>query len=167
MLETYEEFRSEIGEELPHNQLPDHPETVYAFYEWYLQRFHTWNLPDYLQYMYADFVVNTQSAAIKILQSVVRTPVDGVWGRETSRAVAQFFRENTIDSRGENFPSIVIRYYDAAKRAFYFRLVCRKKKFEPYLNGWLNRCDDVLRDTLSMLESLLNNRRTEITDEEE
>lgn len=150
---TYEDFQSETKEELPHNQLPDHPETVYAFYEWYLKKYHTWDLPDYFQYMYADFVVNAQSAAIKILQLVVGTTVDGVWGGKTSQAVAKFFRENTIDTRGENFPSLLVRYYDAARRAFYLKLACRSKKFERYLDGWLNRCDDVLRNTLDMLNN--------------
>ena len=152
MPKTYKEFQRATDTSIPHSKLGTHPETeetVYAFYEWYLKRDHVWELPEYFQYMYADFVVNVRRPAIKIIQEIVRTPVDGIWGSETSRAVAEFFNANTPETRGENFVEDLVRAYDKERRNYYNSLASEKpEKYQRYLEGWLNRCDRVLDTVL-------------------
>ena len=143
---TYRQFQKGTGGTVPHPELPSHLETVYTFYEWYLQRYHTWELPGYLQYIHADFATNAGAAAIKIIQRMVGTDVDGVWGPNTRNAVSQFFSENTVETQGADFDNEMIDAYDAGKRQFYRELVRRNpEKFARYLRGWLQRCDRVRR----------------------
>ena len=150
---TYRQFQEKTECPVPHQELPSHLDTVYAFYEWYLQRYHTWELPGYLQYIHADFATNAGIAATKIIQRMVGAYVDGVWGPNTRTAVSQFFSENTVDTQGVDFDDRMIDAYDAEKRQYYRELVRRNpEKFGRYLRGWLLRCDRVQRQLAAYYE---------------
>ena len=150
---TYRQFQEKTECPVPHKELPPHLNTVYAFYEWYLQQYHTWELPGYLQYIHADFATNAGAAATKIIQRIVGTYVDGVWGPNTRTAVSQFFSENTVDTQGMDFDDRMIDEYDAGKRQYYRELVRRNpEKFGRYLRGWLLRCDRVRRQLAAYYE---------------
>ena len=144
MPETYAAFQRATGETLPHQELPSHRETVIEFYEWYLVEYHTWELPEFLQYIHGDFATNAGAAATRIIQGIVGATVDGVWGPQTRAAVARFFSENTVETQGVGFDIKLIDRYDAERRQHYRRLARRNpEEYKCYLKGWLNRCDRV------------------------
>ncbi len=156
MRKTYAKFQRETGETLPHDQLSEQQsDVVYAFYEWYIEKAKMDQLPKYLQYLHADFAVNAgRSSATKVIQWLVGTLADGVWGAKTERAVAKFFSEDREDTQKPDFKNKVIAYYDCAKRIYYRGLAAQSEKFKRYLKGWLNRCDQVLAATKDCNEAL-------------
>ena len=150
---SYQEFQHATGETVPHQELPSHGETVIKFYEWYLDAYHTWELPEFLQYIHGDFATNAGSAATRIIQGIVGATVDGVWGPQTRAAVARFFSENTVETQGVGFDNELIDLYDAEKRQYYRRLARRNpEKYKHYLRGWLNRCDRVRKQLAAYYE---------------
>lgn len=155
MPEAYREFLRETDETLPHDQLSEqHIAVVYAFYEWYIGKAKTDQLPKYLQYMHADFAVNAgRSNAKRVIQWLVGTDADGVWGPRTKRAVATFFSEDREGTQERDFKDGVITYYDCARRVYYRGLASQSEKFRRYLEGWLNRCNCVLAATRECLET--------------
>ena len=153
MPETYAAFQQATGEKLPHQELPSHRETVIEFYEWYLEDYHTWELPEFLQYIHGDFATNAGAAATRIIQRIVGATVDGVWGPQTRAAVARFFSENTVETQGVGFDNELIDRYDAEKRQHYRRLARKNpEKYKHYLSGWLNRCDRVRKQLAAYYE---------------
>ena len=88
--------------------IADKPEIIHAFYEDYFDRYHVWELPECLQYIFADFVVNAGSAAVKIIQRFVGVDDDGSWGSGTSKAVAEWKGSVeagiAIDANADNDP---------------------------------------------------------------
>ena len=154
MPKAYCEFLKETGETLPHDQLSEqHSDVVYAFYEWYIEKAKTDQLPKYLRYMHADFAVNAgRGSATKVIQWLVGTVADGKWGPDTERAVATFFSEDRAGTQERDFKEGVITYYDCAKRVYYRGLAAQSEKFRRYLKGWLNRCDRVLAATRECLK---------------
>ena len=95
------------------------------------------NFPTGIDYLYFDMAVNAgpHRAAI-ILQRAVGVTDDGRIGPITREAVA------AVD------PSKLIEDYTATKRDFYVSL------HQPrFLKGWLNRCNDVLKNATSMIEA--------------
>lgn len=152
MPKTYEEFCEDTGPCIPHVELGSHPKTdrtVYAFYEWYLdKKGHVSELPAYFQYMHADFCVNAPAPAVKIIQGIVGVKKDGVWGSKTGQAVAKFFSENTPESRGKNFVNNLLVKYNDKRRAYYKRISPQNSSNKRYLKGWLARCERVLNTAL-------------------
>ena len=152
MLKTYKKFQKTTDTSIPHSELGTHPqteETVYAFYEWYLKKYHVWELPGYFQYMYADFAVNAPAPAARIIQEIVGTKIDGDWQSKTSQAVAKFFDENTPETQGQDFVRDLVKFYDTKRRNYYNSLAREKPEdFQRYLEGWLNRCNRVLAAVL-------------------
>ena len=93
------------------------------------------NFPSGIDYLYFDMAVNAgpHRAAI-ILQRAVGVTDDGRIGPVTREAVADAIPENLIAD------------YTAAKRDFYQAL------HQPrFLKGWLNRCNDVQANALTMI----------------
>ncbi|MYG06691.1 hypothetical protein F4167_08745, partial [Candidatus Poribacteria bacterium] len=149
MPETYKEFCEDAGSCIPHPELGSHPKTVYAFYEWYLdKKAHVSELPGYFRYMHADFCVNAPAPAVKIIQGIVGAQKDGVWGSKTRQAVAKFFSENTPESRGKDFVNKLLVKYNDERQAYYKHISAKNSRNEKYLKGWLARCERVLKTAL-------------------
>ena len=119
---------------------------VEAFYVDYLERYHTWELPEFLQYIYSDFVVNAGKAAVKIIQRMANIDDDGAWGRGTIRAVAAWRQQ--IELSLEDDPDVdneLITRFHEEKLAHYQRLVdLNPDKFKQWHVGWKRRANHVL-----------------------
>ena len=117
---TYEAYKSRLPDNAPHSvrDLVGNSKTIYNFYDLYLGDFHVWELPECLQYLHADFAVNAGSAAVKIIQELVGSDVDGVWGSGTSRDVAswkqRFDEELANNSYADN--EVITKYNEAKLR---------------------------------------------------
>ena len=124
---------------------------VNNFYTDYFTKYHVWELPECLQYMYADFVVNAGSAAVKIIQRFVGVDDDGAWGKKTSnttRAVAEW--KARVEAELVNDPNLdnnLITEFHEQKLLHYNRLATENPdKYAKYLPGWKRRCNNVLSD---------------------
>ena len=119
---------------------------VEAFYVDYLERYHTWELPEFLQYIYSDFVVNAGKAAVKIIQRMAGTVDDGAWGRNTSGAVAAW--KKTVEIELQSDPDIdneLITRFHEEKLTHSQRLVdLNPDKFKQWHAGWKRRANHVL-----------------------
>ena len=138
------------------DRFPDAPESVEglvkrqdiveAFYVDYLERYHTWELPEFLQYIYSDFVVNAGKAAVKIIQRMAGVDDDGAWGRGTSGAVATW--KQTVEIELQSDPDVdneLITRFHEEKLAHYQRLVgLNPDKFKQWHAGWKRRANHVL-----------------------
>ena len=122
------------------------PEVVKTFYEDYLARYHVWEVPEFLQYMYADFVTNAGKAAVKIVQRMAEVDDDGGWGRGTSRAVATW--RQSVESALVDDPDIdndLITRFHEEKLVHYQNLADKNPdKYGQYLSGWKRRANHVL-----------------------
>ena len=135
--------------------LSDRHDVVSAFYTDYFERYHTWELPEFLQYIYADFVVNAGSAAVKIIQRMVEVDDDGAWGTGTSRAVHEW-KTHVEDALASdpNVDNDLITQFHEQKLAHYNNLAeMNPAKFGQYLAGWKRRCNNVLSDLGHYFES--------------
>lgn len=121
---------------------------VEAFYADYFGKYHVWELPEFLQYIFADFVVNAGSAAVKIIQRMVNTDADGVWGSGTSRAVESWKKTLAPDLvTNPDIDNELITEFHNQKIAHYERLVrLNPDKYARYLPGWKRRANNVLAD---------------------
>ena len=91
-------------------------------------------LPTPVNVCHFDAVVNMgQSRAVKLLQAAVRAGVDGVFGRKTAERVA------------EQDPKVTAKAILALRRSFYRDLAASKPEKARFLNGWLNRVNDLER----------------------
>jgi len=82
-----------------------------------------------------DWAVNTgPTRAMKTLQSIVDTKVDGIWGPKTQKAVKEAVEEN------EN--SLLLDYIKK-RREFYRRIVENNPSRKKFLKGWMNRLSDL------------------------
>ncbi len=138
------------------DRFPEAPESVEglvkrqdivgAFYVDYLERYHTWELPEFLQYIYSDFVVNAGKAAVKIIQRMAGADDDGAWGRGTSGAVATW--KQTVETALQSDPDVdnaLITRFHEEKLAHYQRLVdLNPDKFKKWHAGWKRRANYVL-----------------------
>ena len=94
------------------------------------------NLPDGIDYLVFDFAVNAgPGRAIKILQSVVGVPEDGLIGPKTLKAVESIT------------PATLIQVYTEAKEDFYKSL----DAFKIYGKGWLARADSAEKIAYTLL----------------
>ena len=122
------------------------PKVVKEFYEDYLARYHVWEVPEFLQYMYADFVTNAGKAAVKIVQRMAEVDDDGGWGRGTSRAVSTW--RQSVESALVDDPDIdndLITRFHEEKLAHYQNLADKNPdKYGQYLSGWKRRANHVL-----------------------
>lgn len=121
---------------------------INAFYEWYFGKYHTWELPEFLQYAFADFVVNAASAAVKIIQRFAGVDDDGVWGSGTSRAVAAW--KAKVEAELANDPHVdnnLITDFHEQKLVHYNWLAeANPEKYAKFLPTWKRRCNHVLSD---------------------
>ena len=135
--------------------LGDRPTVIHAFYEDYFDRYHVWELPECLQYIFADFVVNAGSAAVKIIQRFVGVDDDGSWGSGTSKAVAEW-KDSVeagiaIDANADN--DLITRFHEQ-KIAHYEHLAeANPDKYGRYLSGWKRRANNVLGDLSRYFEN--------------
>lgn len=127
---------------------------IEEFYEWYFIPFHVTELPEYLQYIHADFAVNAASAANKVIQRMVGIDADGVWGSGTTKAVAEFFHYKDLElNDNPDVDNEMILLYDDLKRQHYTTLAEKNPaKFEKYLKPWLKRSNHVLAELQSYFE---------------
>ena len=147
---TYEGWLSKSTGNNPKSvrDLKDYPVVVNSFYIDYFKSYHTWELPEFMQYIYADFVVNAGSAAVKIIQRMVEVEDDGAWGSGTSRAVAEWKEMIEIELADDpNVDNELITQFHEQKLAHYNNLAeTNPDKFAQYLAGWKRRCNNVLSD---------------------
>ena len=128
--------------------LADRHDIIEAFYDWYFGKYHTWELPEFMQYIYADFVTNGASAAVKIIQRMVGVDDDGIWGSGTSRIVAEW--KTRVEAELENDPHVdnnLITEFHEQKLAHYNYLAEKNPaKYAEYLPGWKRRANNVISD---------------------
>ena len=154
---SYTEWRSKSGmKDSPKSvrDLKDHHKVVNAFYDDYFEKYHTWELPEFLQYIYADFVVNAGSAAVKIIQRMVEVDDDGMWGSGTSKAAEEW--KLLIEVELEDDPNVdnnLITEFHEQKLAHYNNLSeANPDKYGRYLAGWKRRCNSVLAELSNYFE---------------
>lgn len=157
---AYEAFLPKIQE-----TYPDAPESVRSleayhtivvkFYDLYLDTFNVWILPEFLQFIYADFVVNAGSAAVKIIQKMAGCDVDGVFGSGTRRAVEAWTQDVTESLKKD--PSVdndLIMQFHEAKLSHYDRLIAANPaKFQKWEKGWKRRANHVLSELSEYFET--------------
>ena len=121
---------------------------VEAFYVDYFGKYHVWELPEFLQYIFADFVVNAGSAAVKIIQRMAGVDADGLWGSGTSRAVQAWnMRIEAALATNPHLDNELITDYHNQKIAHYENLAeLNPEKYGQYLQGWKRRANNVLAD---------------------
>ena len=134
--------------------LVDRPEIVNAFYVDYFAKYHVWELSEFLQYIYADFVVNAGKAAVKIVQRMAGVDDDGVWGSGTSRDVAEW--KASVESDLHNDPDIdndLITQFHEEKLAHYQFLVTENPtQYAQWHPGWKRRANHVLSQLQNYFE---------------
>lgn len=80
-----------------------------------------------------DMAVNAgRKTAVKMLQRIIKTTVDGAIGFNTARAA-----NNTVG---------VVENYIIARENYYKNLVIKRPKNAKFLKGWLNRVELVSQD---------------------
>ena len=165
---TYDAWKT--GKRVPDSvrDLETHMEVVERFYTDYFTTYHVWELPECLQYIFADFVVNAGSAAVKIIQGMVDIEPDGVWGTGTSHAVANW--KNNIESqlsKDQNVDNKLIMVFHEKKLEHYRKLASTNpEKYGRYLPGWERRCNHVLVDLSPYFESEKQTAKAHDEDEE-
>ena len=93
-------------------------------------------LPDLWRYPVFSCAVNCgPKTAIRLLQKVVGTTADGVYGGKTTQAVRIYVRKDLFVER---FCDLWSKYYD--------QIVKHNPKQEVFLNGWKNRIENVIMD---------------------
>jgi len=93
------------------------------------------NFPSGIDYMYFDMAVNAgPHRAAVLLQRTLGINEDGRVGPVTREAIT------------ESDPDALIEKYTEVKRSFYLSL--HQPKFTK---GWLNRCDNVMKNALTMI----------------
>ena len=151
--QAYDEFLKAMGHQYPDapksvRQLADRHDIIEAFYDWYFGKYHTWELPEFFQYIYADFVTNGASAAVKIIQRMAGVDDDGIWGSGTSRAVAEW--KARVEAELANDPHVdnnLITEFHEQKLAHYnFLAEKNPAKYAEYLPGWKRRANNVISD---------------------
>lgn len=119
--------------------LINHPEVVYAFYQDYLKN--AWHLPECLQYLYCDFYTNGQSHANKIIQRMVGVDDDGVWGSGTTRSVQKWTADINERLKTDNSldNDLITKFHDQ-KIAHYESLKdINPTLYERNIAGWKKR----------------------------
>lgn len=128
--------------------LKDRHDIVESFYVDYFSKYHVWEVPECLQYIFADFVVNAGGAAVKIIQRLASVDDDGVWGSGTSAAVATW--KNDFQSKLESDTTLddeLITTFHEQKLKHYNTLAEKNpEKYARYLPGWKRRANKVLAD---------------------
>ena len=147
----YAEVLAEVRKFIPDapgsvEEIVDRPDVVNKVYEINLGKAHVWELPECLQYMYADFYTNGQAAAVRIIQRIVSVEDDGIWGSGTSQAVVVWrkrFEEHLAeDPDADN--ELIMRFHEE-KLAHYQRLVDKKPEvYEKWHKGWIRRANHIL-----------------------
>ena len=128
---------------------------IKAFYEkYYLPQFHVDELPECLQYIHADFAINAGSKATKIIQEIIGTDADGIWGSGTSAAVVAYFSDFQAElALNPDLDNRLISKYDELKRQHYHYLAEKNPaKYADHLLGWLKRCNHVLSELQEYFE---------------
>ena len=102
----------------------------------YWDKYHCGELPWPLSLVHFDGCVNMGPAQqVKNLQRVVGVAVDGKWGPKTKAAA--------IVACEQRAPEVVALQVCEQKRQFYKDLAKEKPKFACFLDGWLNRVNDM------------------------
>ena len=157
---TYQSYLPRIRAEFPDapssvRALDNAPAVVMKFYELYLGDYNVWILPEFLQYMYADFVTNAGAAAVKIIQKMAGCDVDGVFGTGTRKAVTEW--TDKVNNQIVGDPSLdnelIMQFHDA-KLEHYQNLVDKNPdKFGKWLPGWKKRANHVLAELAEYFET--------------
>lgn len=93
-------------------------------------------LPDLWRYPVFSCAVNCGSkTAIRLLQKIVGTTADGIYGGKTTQAVSIYVRKDLFVDK---FCDLWCKYYD--------QIVKHNPKQEIFLRGWKNRVEDVKMD---------------------
>jgi len=116
-------------------------ETVKPFYKkMYWDKCRCNDLPTGVNYAVFDFAVNAGvQQSIKLLQRAVGADADGVIGKETFALVDATHIDDVLES------------FSNQKRDFYRAIVARNPTQAKFLNGWLNRVNNVFTHAESML----------------
>lgn len=158
----YDAYLPRLRETLGDNGVPNsvrnlasYDKVIPAFYDLYLGDYNVWRLPEFLQYMYADFVTNAGAAAVKIVQGFAGVSADGVFGSGTRAAVDAWTKkvseELAVDKTVDN--KLIIAFHEA-KLAHYDRLVrANPAKFGKWHEGWKRRANHVLSELSEYFET--------------
>ena len=98
-----------------------------------------------MQYIYADFAVNSGDRALKVVQGMLGLDQTGNWDKATERAVTEW-----RDTVQPDVYAKFIKEFDKGKRTFYQGLALRggppsqPTYWRDSLKGWLSRSDDAL-----------------------
>ena len=126
----------------------DREAVVDAFYVLYLGDFHTWDLPEFLQYIYADFATNAGHAAAKIVQQIIGVPADGVIGSGTQAALETFKAD--VATQQQTDPSVdhdLIMQFHEAKLDHYQHLADENPdEYAKWMPGWKKRALHVISE---------------------
>ena len=154
---SWDGYRKQNSQKLPVfvKELENQHDLVEAFYIDYFDKYHVWDLPECLQYIFADFVVNAGGAAVKIIQSMAGVDPDGVYGSGTSKAVAAW--KTSVETDLLSDPGVdneLITEFHNQKIAHYERLAtANPDKYGRYLSGWKRRSNNVLADLSKYFET--------------
>ena len=159
--QAYDGWRKNVANpfsnELPISvrDLEGNDRVIHAFYEDYFTKYHVWELPECLQYIFADFVVNAGSAAVKIIQMFAGVDHDGIWGSGTSDAVQLWkMRVEKLIDNDLNVDNDLITSFHEQKIAHYERLAeANPAKYGKFLAGWKRRANNVLGDLSHYFEN--------------
>lgn len=110
-------------------------ERLSLYEEEYWDRAHCSDIPEPLCDVVFDMAVNSGSVrAIRTLQLCLGLPADGVWGPKTAQAVKEL--------PGYRTHSLTQEYLDR-RRDLYEEIVEHDPSQTKFLQGWLNRIDDL------------------------
>ena len=116
-------------------------EDVKPFYKkMYWDKCHCDELPSGLDYIVFDFAVNAGTGqAAKFLQRAVGADADGVIGKNTLALIDATHIADMLEA------------FSNQKRDFYRAIVARNPTQAKFLNGWLNRVNNVFTSAVSMV----------------
>ena len=140
---TYGKWRKgKWGLDAPHivERLAARPDIVEAFYKSYLNEYKTFDMPDFLQYSFGDFAVNAGSKATKIIKEFRGDEPLGQWTKRMEEQASQ--DPKVAKELIERFHKRRLQHYEHLAKA-------DPEQYAKYLDGWINRNNEVLATALS------------------
>jgi lysozyme family protein len=94
-------------------------------------------LPAPLNFAFFDFAMNGgDGSAVRALQTVIGVTVDGGWGPITDAALWKWLAVNG--------PGAFLSRFNLARLSYYHGLVAARPVKQKFLNGWVDRCEQLL-----------------------
>ena len=151
---SYYGYRKRMGDDsLPRSLkgIIGKDDIIANFYDDYFKRHDVDKVPRFMQYAYADFAVNSGKKAMKIIQGMLKVKETGDYDAATKAAF-----DTLMDSDGFS-ASDFIKQFTMRKMDFYRYLVkMDAAQYAKYLEGWTNRSDKVLEQSLGDLNRMFS-----------